>query len=102
MITLDYLRPKTAPSHGDDRLRIAGSEGVVEVIDGRTHLIQNDCEPCELPLEKETDFLVDFVRELDGEGNHVIGPDEAIRVTRICLKARESADTGESLDLAVL
>ena len=27
---MDYLRPETAPTHGDDRLRLAGTEGVVE------------------------------------------------------------------------
>ena len=29
-VTLDYLRPETAATHGDERLRIAGSRGVVE------------------------------------------------------------------------
>jgi len=28
---LDFLRPEAAPTHGDDGLRIAGSEGVLEV-----------------------------------------------------------------------
>ena len=102
MVNLDYLRPKTAPSHGDDRLRIAGSEGIVEVLNGKAHLIPADGEPCELPLGESPDFLVDFNRELNGEGTHIIGPDEAIRVTRICLKARESADSGEALDLSAL
>ncbi len=27
---MDYCQPETAPSHGDDRLRIAGTEGVAE------------------------------------------------------------------------
>ena len=29
-VTLDYLRPESAPTHGDERLRIAGTRGVVE------------------------------------------------------------------------
>ena len=29
-VRLDYLRPETAPSHGDDRLRVIGTEGVIE------------------------------------------------------------------------
>jgi predicted dehydrogenase len=29
---MDYCQPETAPSHGDDRLRIAGTEGVAEYI----------------------------------------------------------------------
>ena len=30
MLRMDYLRPKTAPTHGDDRMRIAGTKGVAE------------------------------------------------------------------------
>ncbi len=36
MTNLDYLRPEPAPTHGDDRLRIAGSEGVLEVLGAGT------------------------------------------------------------------
>ena len=36
---IDYLRPEYAPSHGDDRLRVAGTEGIVEVRDGQVHLL---------------------------------------------------------------
>src|SRR5262249_15784570 len=31
-LTLDYLRPETAPSHGDERVRIAGTRGVIETV----------------------------------------------------------------------
>lgn len=39
VVHADFLRPASAPSHGDDRLRIAGSLGVVEVQNGRCLLI---------------------------------------------------------------
>jgi hypothetical protein len=29
-LRMDYLRPETAPSHGDDRLRLAGTKGIAE------------------------------------------------------------------------
>lgn len=101
MVTLDYLRPNTAPTHGDDRLRIAGSEGVIEVTDcgTRTHLIRSSEEPRDLPLPPEENFLVNLYRERTGEGDHIVGTDEAIKVTRICLLAREAADTGKTLTL---
>lgn len=101
MVNLDYLRPESSPTHGDDRLRIAGSEGVLEIVGPgtRTELIQTGRAPRDLPLPDETDFLVDFVRELQGEGRHVIGPEEAVLATRLCLKARESADSGQTLEL---
>ena len=101
LVHLDYLRPDTAPTHADDRLRIAGSEGVLEIRDfgERAELIQEGREPRDLPLPEEADFLVDFVGELQGEGRHIIGPDEAVHVTRVCLKAREAADRGQILEL---
>jgi len=101
MVNMDYLRPAAAPSHGDDRLRIAGSEGVVEVVDlaTRTELIRADEGPRDLPLPAGPSFLADLVGELQGGKQHVVGPDEAVRVTRVCLKAREAADTGRVVDL---
>jgi len=101
MVNLDYLRPSTAPTHGDDRLRIAGSDGVVEVTEWeKATLIQVGHEPRELPLEKAGNLLVDFVGELRGESTHIIGPEEATYVTRLCLLARESADRNEILPIA--
>ena len=99
MINLDYLRPSTAPTHGDDRLRIAGSEGVIEVIDDHTHLIRSGEAPRDLPLSPEENFLVNLHGERTGKAPHIIGPDEAIKVTRLCLRAREAADTGKVLAL---
>lgn len=98
-IHFDYLRPDTAPTHGDDRLRIAGSEGVIEVIHDRAHLIRSGHAPCDLPLGIEENFLVNLYAERTGKSPHIIGPDEAIHVTRICLYAREAADTGKVVAL---
>lgn len=101
IVNLDYLRPSTAPTHGDDRLRIAGTEGVIEVTDcgTRTHLIREGEAPRDLPLEPEEDFLVNLYQERIGEAKHIVGPDEAIKVTRICLVAREAADTQQIITL---
>lgn len=95
-LTMDFLRPQTAPTHGDDRLRIAGSEGVIETIgaDGRVDLLSAG-DPRQVALENPpASLFADFVAELRGQGTHLIGPDEAVRVTRICIAATEAADTG--------
>lgn len=98
-VNLDYLRPSTAPTHGDDRLRIVGSEGVVEVTDcgDRAVLIREGEPPRDLPLPEPGNLLVDLVGELRGEGTHIIGPREATYVTCVCLLAREAADTNAIL-----
>jgi len=101
LVNFDYLRPDAAPGHGDDRLRIAGSEGVLEItnLGNQTELIRTHCESLVLDLEDETDFLVDLVQELEGKSPHVIEPQEAVHITRICLKARDAADSGRFIDL---
>jgi predicted dehydrogenase len=102
LVNFDYLRPDSAQGHGDDRLRIAGSEGVLEItnLGHQTEVIQTNTGPRILEMDEETDFLVDFVQDLKGISPHVIEPDEAIHVTRICLEARRAADSGQIVDLA--
>lgn len=98
---LDYLRPETAPTHGDDRLRIAGTEGVLEVIgnQNRTTVVTSQSGPQELELPSSIDLFADFIAELRGQGQHIIGPTEAIHVTRISLIAREAADSGQWMEV---
>lgn len=100
-VTLDYLRPDPAPSHGDDRLRVIGSAGVVERkdIDGKVELITRDQSPRLLELERPKSLFEDFVGELRGENRHLIGPEEAVRVTRICIAATRAADEGRVVEL---
>ncbi len=101
VITFDYLRPAKAPSHGDDRLRVAGSAGVVEVKDQGCHceVITHDTPPRDLPLAQKRQLFADFVNELRGQGEHVIGPDEPFRITEVALRARDAADTGTIIEL---
>ncbi len=101
MSNLDYLRPETAPTHGDDRLRIAGSQGVLEVMgaEGRVLLITAADGPRELELPEKVDFLADFLAELAGEREHLISQEDAFRLTEVCLKARNAAETGNWIDL---
>lgn len=100
-VTADYLRPATAPTHGDDRLRVIGSSGVVETkdLDTRVELITAQSAPSNLPLAETPSLFADFVSELRGQGTHLIGPDEAVRVTRICIAATRSAVEGRMIEV---
>ena len=44
-------------------------------------------------------LFADFVAELRGQGKHLIGPDEAVRVTRICIAATRSAVEGRMIEV---
>jgi predicted dehydrogenase len=93
-VSCDYLRPGRAPSHGDDRLRVAGSEGVIEALDHgrRVCLLHNDRPPCELDVPEQPQIFADFLQSLQGGGEHRIAAADALRITELCLYARDAAD----------
>ena len=97
----DYLRPAGAGSHGDDRIRVVGTQGMVEVLSGKATLIDEQGQR-ELLTEPTGDSIfLDFVRHLAHGSDHVLGPNDAFRSTEVALKARESADNGgRIIDLA--
>lgn len=88
--TADYYRPAAASAHGDDRLRVVGTEGILEVWNNTVHLIDGDGER-ELPLLASPDVFVDFVDTLRESGHPVPVDCGALYSTEVCLLARESA-----------
>lgn len=100
-VTLDYLRPDAAPSHADERLRIAGSRGVVEttLVEHKVILTTADEPPRSLPLTPQTDLFTQFARSLRGEGPPPLTLAEGCRITEIAIKAQQAADTGRVVSL---
>ncbi len=100
-LTLDYLRPETAPTHGDERVRIAGSRGVIEtaLVEKKVTLTTADSPPRSLPLSPETDFFTQFARSLQGGGPPPLTLHDACRITEISLMAQQAADTGRVVSL---
>ena len=87
---LDYLRPTGSARHDDDRLRVTGTRGMIEVIDGRVYL-ENELPRRELTLLPEENPFMRFLRCIGTPEGDALAR-EAIEDTRICLLARESAD----------
>jgi len=100
-LTLDYLRPDAAPTHGDERLRIAGTRGVIEavLIEKRVTLITADRAPRHLDPIEQSDIFTQFARSLRGEGPPPLSRRDAFRITEIALKAQQAADTGQTVSL---
>lgn len=92
---LDFLRPEAASTHGDDRLRIVGSEGVLEVsgVEKRASLISMRGKSGDLPLPPTIEFFPAFIAQLRGERQPLVPSADAFDITRTCLKARDAADT---------
>jgi len=97
--SIDYLRPANAPSHGDDRIRVAGTRGVIEVRNGEALLI-NDETDGEQTLDAACDrqIFCDFVQRAAGGPEALIGPEDTFAVTEACLLARQSADEGSTIE----
>jgi predicted dehydrogenase len=100
-VTLDYLRPETAPTHGDERLRIAGSGGVIEtaLVDHRASLIRSGRPPHALPLVPQPDIFTQFIRSLSGQSPPPLTLQEGCRITEIAIKAQQAADSGRAVSL---
>jgi predicted dehydrogenase len=91
---LDYLRPAAAPTHGDDRLRVAGSEGVLEAAAGRLTLLTHDTPPRDLEIPPDDAQFADFLGATRGERPCRVPAEDAFRMTEIVLRAREAAERG--------
>ena len=90
---IDFQRPATSPTHGDDRIRCVGTKGVIEVRDQSYTLINEDGITKEMPKDAP-ELLALF---LDGDCD--LTADEVFYVTRVALAARDSADLGTSLKI---
>ena len=89
---LDYCRPEIAPSWGDDRLRFAGSEGVVEVLFGQISLITSKEKPTTIPPAKSIEQLANLVNAIEGKEPMLVPAEDCYRITEVVLKLRDAAD----------
>lgn len=94
LVTADFLRPQGAPSHGDDRLRITGTKGVLEVRDETVSLLDDqrenrwNCPVDESFVIKAAQALVAAAR---GECSTEISTAECLHITAAALAARDAA-----------
>ncbi len=94
MLRMDYLRPRAAPTHGDDRLRLAGTLGVAEYQASTGVTVVTGTRPPEVirELPATGSLFVDFLESVYLGKPAAITEAEAFRVTDIVLLARESAE----------
>ena len=93
-LRMDYQRPETAPSHGDDRLRIVGTKGIVEyqAANGLTLVTKTEKPRMISDLPKSKGLAVDFIESLYGGAAHQISRAEIFQLSEIILKARAAAE----------
>lgn len=97
---LDYLRPTAAPTHGDDRLRIIGTKGLIEVNEGNEAVSLITDEKTErIPFGETENLFVEFAKFLSGGPRPRISADDCFDITEVTLHSRESADKKSRIEL---
>lgn len=96
---LDYLRPSKAPSHGDDRLRLAGTKGIAEfqASTGLT-LMTNDAAPSRIdPPRRPPSAFIDYLTATYLGKPPALSLADIYRANEIALAAHEAANQGRTL-----
>ena len=90
-LSVDYFNPAKAIRHGDDRIRVVGTKGVLEVRDNVVHLINEDGvqQPENLP---EEDIFADFLAGCLGKGAPLLSGEESFAAVRAAIMAQNAAD----------
>ena len=93
IVHADYLRPASAPTHGDDRLRIAGTHGVAEVRGGRCIFIGADGERDVTGTAESRPMHLNLLAALRKEETDLFSTDLSLELASVMLHARDAADS---------
>ncbi len=89
-ISVDYFRPSEAGTHGDDWIRIVGTDGIVEAraSEQSCTLLKNGAAPEAIPLDAPEPLFVPFLEGHESLTNAT----DAFELTKATLAARQAAD----------
>ncbi len=98
---LDYLLPETYATHGDDRLRIAGGDGVIETQQAWNHILLTTAKKTTYQIDPgpSENMFVDFLHSVVDGTPCRFPKEDAYAMTEIVLKARDAADKKELITL---
>lgn len=91
--SVDLLRPDSAPTHGDDWIRMVGTGGVLEASanEGAVKLINESGESVIKAGAGAVSFYAEF---LTADRSSLVEPGDGFLLTEAALYARDSADQG--------
>ena len=95
---VNYCNPHAIGFHGNDQLRVFGTKGMIELVDGfsRRMVATHEKAPREYPLgtpsHQYPQDLIDCI--LDGTPT-LLTQEDSFRNTQVVLAAQQSADTGK-------
>ena len=102
VLHMDYYRPESAPTHGDDRLRLAGTEGVAEYSEagGVTLLSKGSKLTVIDKLPVAGSVFVDFLENAYMNQPASLSLEDIYRACEITIGANEAALTGRVVSVA--
>ncbi|MCC6682765.1 MAG: Gfo/Idh/MocA family oxidoreductase [Phycisphaeraceae bacterium] len=96
VVHADFHQPQASASHGDDRLRVVGSKGILEVRDERCLLTTHNQATIDITDEVTPvsggALMLDAA--LHGE-NDAFGTKATLAISKVLLHARDAADSGK-------
>lgn len=98
-LNMDYLRPDSASTHGDDRLRVAGEKGILEyrVHDGLRSLTGTETATGKPALRHPAyPLFLEFLLQIENGRPMLIRTEEIFHVVEALNAARESSRTRRS------
>lgn len=96
-VNADFLRPTAAQRHDDDRVRVTGSKGTIEVRH-REAIYEPFDGPLRLLTQPEPgEPFLDFIRAARDGATPLTTAKDAFAVTQAVLMARDAADNAERL-----
>lgn len=95
-LRMDYFRPATAPTHGDDRLRLAGLEGIAEYQEATgVTLMTSKTKPAVIrDLPPSGSVFIDFLEATYNGKKPALPVEDIWAVNEIVLAAHEATEKG--------
>ena len=91
---MDYLRPATASGHGDDRLRVSGSRGIVEYQESTGVTLMTEKSGAEVvrDLPRQQSVFLDFLQSVYQGATPALTWPEIVRANEVTLAAHTAAE----------
>ena len=97
-LRMDYLRPAAVKGHGDDRLRLAGTKGIVEYQEETGVMVLSAAGKRVLTsLPRQGSVFADFLMSAYAGAKPALTWPEIVRVNEWTMAAHEAAETGKSV-----
>lgn len=96
-IGVDYLNTASFPMHGDDRIRLAGTSGTLEILKNEILLYTDqEARVIAAPAQKENIFAA-FVRQIRTGEPMRFSAQDCFAITRAALLAQQSREEGRPI-----